>query len=990
MLALLVCLLLAPSAAPAGEPPRAVVRAATRAVEGDSATRLGAQWSARVARDSGDRAAVLGVATLARLRYDYPTSERLYRRLDAGPADGYALYARLGLGEGLEERRFTPAAVAEFTRARALARTLRDDGAAAHALVWLASSRGKTEGLDVLGALLDTTARLVPDSAFDVRALLDIRRGLLYALRGRPREAQATVDSGIALARRAHALRIEGDGYLSLAKVLLLHNAPFDSGLVAAHRSAALYEQAHANGALANSLIWHSYALESLGRYAEMREVARRALAEGEATHAPSAVADAHRLMGLLAINFGDWAAAAQHLDRAAALSLATGDTVNLLLTRKFQGFAALAGGDTARARRLATERLVWSRRAQDFNGIFESQRVLAAVAQRERDWTAAASALAAARAQLPRLPGADYRDEITDDEARLAVARGDLATAERALQQYIRNLAVAPGDPTETDFVGFDVRIRLADVHARRNDVARAEAEMAAALDDVEHLRARLSDTELRTLAFQRAHVFSAAAEPHGLEDAWARALGAIVGGGRAIAAFDLAERWRARELMDRLDRADALRAAAPAVARADTARHVAARSLRAVDVAAALPDDRTALLAYVGGAGAPLTVFVVRRDGVRARVLPPVDSLADRVTRFGRLLESGVDAARLGRTLGAALLDPAMPLLDARVTRLVVVPDGPLHRLPFDALRLADGHLAVERWAFGVAPSASVVATLWQRSGREARATRVVRAAAPAAPAAAPLLALGNPTVRLSRASAGGAAEETYRDAFDASGGLPPLRGAEREVALVARYSPSADVRVGDAASALFLKRADLRRYRVLHFATHAVVDERSAARTALALAPGGGESGFVGPGDLAALRLDADLVVLSACRSAGGVVVGGEGIQGLTAPFLEAGARSLVATEWRIRDQGAVPFVDAFYAALARGLPVADALRVAKLDAVRRGEPPRTWAAFVAVGDPLVTVPLKTPAGGVWAGLVQRVMNAFATPGRGGAPR
>jgi CHAT domain-containing protein len=979
MLALLVSLLLAQPTAPAGETPRAVMRAATRAVEGDSATRVGARWSARAARDSGDRAALLGLATVARLRYDYPTAERLYGRLVARAADRYALYARLGLGEGLEERRFTPAAVAEFRRARELARTLRDDEGAAHALVWLASSRGKTEGLDVMDALLDSTARLVPDSAFELRALLQIRRGLGRALRGRPTEAAATVDSSIVLARRGRALRIEGDAYLSLAKVLLLHNAPFDSGIVAARQSAALYERAHARGALANSLIWHSHALEALGRFGEQREVAHRALSEGEATHAPSAVADAYRIMGILAINFGDWPTAAQQLERSAALSLATGDTVNLLLTRKFQGFAALAGGDTARARRLAVERLAWARQAQDFNGIWESQRVLAAVAQRERDWTGAARALAAARAQLPRLPGEDYRADLMDDEARLALARGDLATAQRALQAYVRDLAVAKGDPTETDFVAFDVRIRLADIHARRGETAAAEAEMTAALDDVEHLRARLSDAELRTLAFQRAHVFTAAAEPHGLEDAWARALGAVVAGGRPAAAFDLAERWRARELMDRLERAAALRTDAPG--RADTARRVATRPLRAADVAASLPDDRTALVAYTGGEGAPLTVFVVRRDGVRARVLPPVDSLADRAARFGRLLESGADAARLGRTLGAALLDPALPLLDARVTRIVVVPDGPLHRLPFDALRTADGRLAVERWAFGVAPSASVVAALWQRAG--ARTQLAVRASRAPAPAPAPLLALGNPTLRASAAA--GAAAETYRDAFDASGGLPPLLGAAREVQLVARYSPAADVRVGDAASAVFLKRADLRRYRVLHFATHAVVDERSAARTALALAPGGGESGFVGPGDLAALRLDADLVVLSACRSAGGVVVGGEGIQGLTAPLLEAGARSLVATEWRIRDQGAVPFVDAFYAALARGLPVADALRAAKLDAVRRGEPPRTWAAFVAVGDPLVTVSLRAPAGGAWAGLVQRVMNAFSSPDR-----
>ena len=82
------------------------------------------------------------------------------------------------------------------------------------------------------------------------------------------------------------------------------------------------------------------------------------------------------------------------------------------------------------------------------------------------------------------------------------------------------------------------------------------------------------------------------------------------------------------------------------------------------------------------------------------------------------------------------------------------------------------------------------------------------------------------------------------------------------------------------------------------------------------------------------------------------------------GLTSPFLKAGARSVVATGWRIRDQAAVAFVRSFYDALAQGLPIADALRAAKLDALGRGAGPSEWAVFTAVGDPLVRVPLRKP--------------------------
>jgi len=207
--------------------------------------------------------------------------------------------------------------------------------------------------------------------------------------------------------------------------------------------------------------------------------------------------------------------------------------------------------------------------------------------------------------------------------------------------------------------------------------------------------------------------------------------------------------------------------------------------------------------------------------------------------------------------------------------------------------------------------------------------------------------------------------ASVETYRSAFDSAGGLQRLEASGREAQLVARFAPESEVRLRERASAAYLKRTPLEKVSVIHFATHALVDERTAAHTALALAPSEGESGFVGPGELAALQLDADLVVLSACRTAGGVVLGGEGIQGLTAPLLQAGARSVVATQWRIGDRSTARFVEDFYSALARGLSVAEALRAAKLEAIRRGAPSSQWAAFTAVGDPLVIVPLRIPS-------------------------
>jgi CHAT domain-containing protein len=361
----------------------------------------------------------------------------------------------------------------------------------------------------------------------------------------------------------------------------------------------------------------------------------------------------------------------------------------------------------------------------------------------------------------------------------------------------------------------------------------------------------------------------------------------------------------------------------------------------------------------------GAPTTAFLVTRGGddsavppfrgsavVQARILPPADSVTGAIGRFVALVAKGEEAADDARTLATLLLQPLLDALPAGITRLIIVPDGPLHRVPWDALRLDDGRYLAERYAIGITPSVASLAVLRRRARP---------------PAAGPtrLLVFGDPTFT---ADTGG-----YSALFAHAGGLPRLRGSGSEARTVARYANAADVRLRKNASEDYLIRSPLAGFGVVHFATHALVDDRALSGTALALAPGGAEDGFVTPGQLGALRLSADMVVLSACRTAGGVVVDGEGIQGLTAPLLQAGARSVVATAWRVGDRSVSRFVDRFYRELAGGKPVIEALRGARLAAIRDGEPAKVWAAFGVVGDPLVTVPLRasteTPAWGWW---------------------
>ena len=153
--------------------------------------------------------------------------------------------------------------------------------------------------------------------------------------------------------------------------------------------------------------------------------------------------------------------------------------------------------------------------------------------------------------------------------------------------------------------------------------------------------------------------------------------------------------------------------------------------------------------------------------------------------------------------------------------------------------------------------------------------------------------------------------------------------------------------------------LKAAGLERYRYVHLATHGVVDEDHPGLSRLLLEPdnGAGEDGVLHLGEIYGLRLNADLVVLSACDTGLGRLVRGEGIIGLTRGFLYAGAASLLVSLWPVSDDAAASLVPDFYRELLAGRSKARALREAKLRTMGRNPEfakPFYWSSLVLVGD------------------------------------
>jgi len=372
-------------------------------------------------------------------------------------------------------------------------------------------------------------------------------------------------------------------------------------------------------------------------------------------------------------------------------------------------------------------------------------------------------------------------------------------------------------------------------------------------------------------------------------------------------------------------------------------------------------LPDAKTVLMEFVATDESTL-LFVVRRprlgepigdaeSTVRIavyRLAIAGTTLTERIARFRGLL-AAVDNryVRDARDLYDILLGPAAEDLRG-ASRLVIVPDGPLWELPFQALRTPQSDDLIDRHAVFFAPSLSVLReSMRRRLERDARVgSRPLTA-----------LAIGNPTL-------GG--ETVGRIAALMDEQLEPLPEAERQVrALEPLYGRGrARIYVGDNAREEDFKTAAAS-FRVLHIATHGILNDRSPLYSHLVFAqhPASGEDGLLEARELMQLDMTAEVAVMSACETARGRVSRGEGMIGLTWAMFVAGVPTTVVSQWKVRADSTADLMIEFHrhlkAQLARPAghrDVAGALRTAALTVKRdpRYRHPFHWAPFVLVGD------------------------------------
>jgi len=909
----------APHRSPPSPAWRTVAEATEAWVSRTEATAIGA-WRDTLRQRPDATRAWLSLAVLAREALDWIGADSLQRRTreaigrdesvaahrESFVAMAWLESARSGNARG-EHREASLATDSAITHARAA----HDTVTLATALAGAAALRGRTVSVAAQRATLDSLAPLKPLGD----PLLQLRDECIAAgtVAGTEDVGMAAV---LALVRTqaARNARAAGTCLFSVGAQLSergLQYAPsnlLDSARVAFGRGRAPVDEAAV-------LQWLGNLYARSGQYARAEGFLSEALRGALAAENRSLTAWIHLNLAMTASGRGDRTRAERSLQLARALADAVGD-----------GYA-LADIDAAYARLLLDDG-DWPALEAQLDVQDAAQHGLTSVVTRAElraDMAMRRGDLASAREWLRRsdslasVRGPNWRPAVALQEAWLNLRDGRPRDAATALDTLRRRFG--PLQASTRLFAGS----ALAEAYLALGQVDSAVAALDEALGHIDtrvreeptsRLRAQAANTRLPFGGTRAAHAPRAAVV-------------GLAANGRIAEAFAQGERLRARSLLE------ALLLAAP-VNEESAAERALLRAAQYVpstlaQAQGALPDDRTALVSFLTGPSDVGTVaLVVTRRDVQAVPLPSVDSLAPVIQRLTAALASAANDRRaralrdgLARQLGDALLAPVLAAVPSNTRHLVLIADDILHRVPFAALR-PTGRPLPRTLALSTIPSAAVAQLVWH--DRAPVGADVVVLAAPDAPA----------------------------DGEPSASWRVPLPGALREARAVASVMPTARVYTGAKASEAQLRTSTESPVAILHIAAHAQVNDQEVDDGLLILSAAPDADGFVTPSELASLRLHGALVVLSGCRTAGGPIVGGEGVRGLVPPLLTAGAAVVLTTQWDVGDEGIAPLITAFYRALHRGYSAAEALRLVQADAQARNRPSREWASLTLVGN------------------------------------
>lgn len=818
--------------------------------------------------------------------------------------------------------------------------------------------------------------RVAGDQAGEAGTLKGL--GEIYKLASRFSVAEELYDRSLALLHSAGDRAGEA-GVLTSQSTLVMMRGDYTRALDLLRDALAIQEHLGDIDGQARSLSNMSVAHRSLGDLNQALDCAERSLPMRRQVGDRRGEAYTLDNLATIWLDLGEPEKALELLQLAHEADRDSGDrvreAVGLLMMAKTQ----IAVGDEDAAFRVLEQALSLSRAIRMSRLEGRALSALGDLLARRGDHLGALERYGLALAVMESAEDRTNRAATLDLACKSRMTLGELEAAERLCREALelsRELRLAPSEAA--------MAVSLADVEQRRGRLREAAARLENAFATMEALRDRVPPGERASFLANRQEPYRfwldvlAALDREAPSEGWGRRsfhaaermkarafLEEVVeSGGDLAGSLDPNLGLRRRKLEARLAGVQRLLSSAglpeserrgfeselvqaeeeyEKLVREIRARAPARASLRypeparAEETQASL-DPKSALIIYALGRERAYA-FVLTRDTFRAIPLPgaPVE-LEARVRNYVDLLsrESDFPLTRMEGRLSRELLAPLAPAIPKDVRRLVIVPDGPLHALPFEALPAPRGRgRLLEQFAVSYSPSATVHAALRRARNRSQ---------------SLPLLVFADPA-----SGRPGAQTARLRSFFEGEGLLGSLPHAQREARALSRFaSEKSEVYVGADASERRAKERAGAGFEVLHFATHGLVSERNPSRSAILLAPAADEDGFLQAREISSLRSAAGLVVLSGCRTARGRLLAGEGAQSLARAFFQAGARSVVASLWDVQDAATGRLMEHFYGGLALGLPKSVALQEAKLAMQRQGHPPGQWAAFVLLGE------------------------------------
>ena len=309
----------------------------------------------------------------------------------------------------------------------------------------------------------------------------------------------------------------------------------------------------------------------------------------------------------------------------------------------------------------------------------------------------------------------------------------------------------------------------------------------------------------------------------------------------------------------------------------------------------------------------GEDIYAFILTKNELKAAKLDGKD-LANDIGQFRKSLQDPKSTRYLDHSqkLYQRLIKPVEHFINT--TKLIIVPHGILHYLPFNALNSGNSYL-IDKYSVSYLPSSSIMKFLKQRKTQEAKNA----------------LIFGNPDL----------GDPKY-----------DLKYAEEEAVTISKGFPHAKVLIRKEATKTAFKKFGSQ-FDYIHFATHGQFESDAPLNSGLFLAKDSENDGVLSVNELYSIRLNADLITLSACETALGKINPGDDVVGLTRGFLFAGSSSIVASLWKVDDMATAQLMTEFYSNL-RKTNKRDALRDAQLNIKKQNEHPYFWAAFQLTGN------------------------------------